>query len=69
MMFLVAMFLSPLVARVVFSQTLTVYAYIPEKTIVSIDAQGSAYLETKSNFAHLDVSDSQGFRILSIVAR
>jgi hypothetical protein len=68
-MLLLAVVLSPLSARVVSSQTLTIHAYIPERTVVAIDAQGDAYLETNSNFVHLHVSDTQGFRILSITAR
>jgi hypothetical protein len=58
--------------RVISSQTLTIYAYIPERTNITVNEFGETVLETNYGEDHARVSImdvDNGWRILSVTAR
>ncbi|MDD3996839.1 MAG: hypothetical protein WCR91_04870 [Sphaerochaetaceae bacterium] len=56
-------------ARVISSQTLTIHAYIPERTVVKINDSGMPVLDSNHEKVELDVYDVDGWTVVSLTAR
>ena len=56
-------------ARVISSQTLTIHAYIAERTTVTINDDGMPTLDANHEKVRLDVYDVEGWRVVSLTAR
>ncbi len=66
---LISVFTSFLGARTVSTQTLKLYAYIPQRTSVDITAEGEIILNSNDPSVSLDVYSNNQITLLSVVAR
>jgi hypothetical protein len=65
---LVVLGMSSLGARVVASETLTIHAYIPQKTSVAVDAMGQVHFSSNVPSAQVAVAYLQDATLLSVTA-
>lgn len=65
---LVVLGMSSLGARVVASETLTIHAYIPQKTRVAVDAMGQVHFSSNVPSAQVAVAYLQDATLLSVTA-
>lgn len=67
--FLLVLGMSVLGARTIASETLTIYAYIPERTVVSFTEAGELQFSSNNPSAALQVAYLQEATLLSVIAR
>lgn len=66
---LISVFTSFLGARTISTQTLKLYAYIPQRTSIDITPEGEIILNSNDPSVSLDVYANNQITLLSVVAR